>query len=99
MLRRLHVRPVTIVLLVLLVVLQYELWFQPTGIVSLLHLHSQIHQQETDNTALAVRNNLVLMQVTALKKGNDMMETRARNELGMVKKGEVYYQIIDDSKN
>jgi cell division protein FtsB len=46
---------------------------------------------------LAVRNRKMTAEVLALQAGNQAFEARARSELGLVKKGEVFYLIADDN--
>ena len=91
----LKVRPLVFILLLLLLILQYELWFQPTGVAKLFGLYDDLKQQATVNATLKARNDALAQKVNALKQGNDVIESRARNELGMIKKGEVLYQIVD----
>jgi cell division protein FtsB len=79
----------------LLLLLQYPLWFGSGGIVSLWQLQQEIGSQQTENAQLRERNQTLTAEVTDLKSGYDALEERARRELGMVKKGEVFYQVIE----
>lgn len=79
----------------LLVVLQYPLWFGSGGVLSLWRLNREIAAQKADNMGLKERNAALEAEVGDLKRGYDAIEERARNELGMVKKNETFYQIID----
>ncbi len=79
----------------LLVVLQYPLWFGSGGVLALWRLNREIAAQQVDNLALRERNAALEAEVGDLKRGYDAIEERARNELGMVKKNETFYQIID----
>lgn len=79
----------------LLVVLQYPLWFGSGGVLSLWRLNREIAAQKVDNLTLRERNAALEAEVGDLKRGYDAIEERARNELGMVKKNETFYQIID----
>ena len=44
------------------------------------------------------KNNALRAEVNDLKKGTDAIEERAREELGMIKKGETYFQVINKAK-
>ncbi len=83
-----------IVLLILLGLLQYKLWFASGGITEVLQLKSSIAQLNKENTELQQKNAALTAEVTDLKQGNEAIEERARSELGMVKKDEVFYQIV-----
>lgn len=92
---RFRIKPMVAILLLLLIILQYKLWFEPGGVISLLHLHQQIATQQAENAKLQGRNQQLLAQVEKMQQGNPMIETRARHDLGMVKKGESYYQVVN----
>lgn len=79
----------------LLVVLQYPLWFGSGGVLALWRLNREIAAQQSDNLRLKERNAGLAAEVSDLKQGYEAIEERARSELGMIKKGETFYQIID----
>jgi cell division protein FtsB len=79
----------------LLVVLQYPLWFGSGGVLALWRLNREIAAQQADNLGLKERNAALAAEVNDLKQGYEAIEERARSELGMVKKGETFYQVID----
>ncbi len=79
----------------LLVVLQYPLWFGSGGVLALWRLNREIAAQRGDNLQLKERNAALEAEVGDLKRGYEAIEERARSELGMVKKGETFYQVID----
>lgn len=51
--------------------------------------------QMAENSQLRERNQALAAEVADLKQGVDAIEERARRELGMIKKGETFYQVID----
>jgi cell division protein FtsB len=83
------------VLLAMLVLLQYPLWFGNGGVYVVWRLHREIAVQQKENDQLKERNRTLEAQVNDLKQGLEVIEGRARSELGMVKKGETFYQVID----
>ncbi|HDZ16107.1 MAG TPA: cell division protein FtsB [Methylophaga aminisulfidivorans] len=89
-------KPVVILLAVLLVFLQYRIWLTHDGLPSLLRLHQSVEKQQRDNDQLKERNQVLSAEVKDLKSGLEALEERARSELGMVKPGETFFQIIDN---
>jgi len=87
-------RIVLIALVLLFLVLQYELWFSKGGVRTALHLKTNIAKQEKQNQKLQIHNKAVHADIVDLRHGNQAVEERARNELGMVKKGETFYRVI-----
>jgi len=75
--------------------LQYPLWFGDGGLFALWNLKQEIATQHAENIALKERNRALEAEVLDLKKGYEALEERARAELGMVRKGETLYQIIE----
>jgi len=92
------VKIATYVLLAILVLLQYPLWFGNGGVIAVWRLDREIAAQEQENAQLKDRNRALEADVNDLKQGLAAIEERARMELGMVKKGEVFYQVIEVPK-
>lgn len=85
----------TYALAALLLLLQYPLWFGTGGVLAIWGLHQEITAQRDENTKLAERNRALAADVIDLKDGLAAIEERARVELGMIKKGETFYQVVD----
>ena len=83
------------ILIFLLLILQFKLWFGDGNMRELWQLQSRIEEQETENQKLRDRNLALEAEVKDLKQGLEAIEERARNELGMIKKDETFYQIIE----
>ena len=93
----LHPRVVKVslyILVGLLLALQYPLWFGNGGVAALWKLKQEIAAQKIENRRLREHNKTLEAEVLDLKQGLAAAEERARLELGMVKKGESFYQII-----
>lgn len=86
-------------LLILLVWLQYKIWLQDGGIPEVIQLQQEVESVKTEVDKLEERNASLDAEVQDLKKGLDAIEERARSEMGMIKEGEVYYQVIDSDKS
>jgi cell division protein FtsB len=82
------------ILAVSLVVLQYRLWFADDGILKVFRLKHTISELQAKNDDIAKHNVYLANEISTLKKGGAAIENRARSDLGMVKKGEVFYQVV-----
>jgi cell division protein FtsB len=81
-------------LLVVLLALQYRLWLGDGGMREVARLRQEIEQQRNENGSLRERNRTLTAEVQDLKKGTTAIEERARTDLGMVKQGETFYQVV-----
>lgn len=82
------------VLVAILVALQYPLWLGKGGWMRVWELERQAAQQKETNGRLKARNDAMDAEVRDLKQGYEALEERARLELGMIKKDEVFYQVV-----
>lgn len=82
-----------IVMISLFLIFQYALWFSSGGIIQIWHLKQKIVALEQENKQLQTRNDMLLADVNDLKQGKEAIEERARNDLGMIKKDETFYQV------
>ncbi|MGM0593907.1 MAG: cell division protein FtsB [Pseudomonadota bacterium] len=83
-------------LLLLLLVLQYQLWFGNNGLLRLWQLEQRVAVQEAQNRKLDERNKALEAEVRDLKKGLEALEERARADLGMIKKDETFFQVVEE---
>ncbi len=83
-------------LVVLFVLLQYKLWVGDGSLAEVWDLYRQGDLQKQENQRLQERNQALEAEVQDLKQGLDSIEERAREELGMIKDSETFYQIIED---
>ena len=86
------------ILLILLVVLQYKLWVGQGSLAEVSRLNQAIEKQKAQNAKQRERNDALDAEVQDLKKGVKAIEERARSELGMIKKDETFFQIIDEQE-
>ncbi|BEP49634.1 cell division protein FtsB [Variovorax paradoxus] len=82
-----------IVLLLLLVILQWQLWNGRGSVRDVAQLQSKLADQKAANAKAVVNNERLASEVNDLKIGLEMVEERARQELGMVKPNEVFVQV------
>ena len=85
-------------LLGLLLLLQYRLWFAEGGLAEANRLQAQLEEVEAENAELTARNEALTREVIALQDGTEAVEKNARENLGLIKEGEVYYQFIEEPK-
>jgi cell division protein FtsB len=83
------------ILILLFVWLQYKLWYTDGGLLELWSLKQTIAEQQNTNAALEAKNKVLAAEVEDLKLGTAAIEERARDELGMIKEEETFYQIVD----
>lgn len=85
-----------VVLVLLLIALQYRLWFADGSLAEQQRLTRQVEEQTRINTTLRERNAVLEREVLELQTGNAGLEQRAREELGLVREGETFFQVADD---
>lgn len=83
----------------ILIGLQYPLWLGDGGLLALWKLKQEIAAQKLENTGLKERNLALEAEVRDLKEGYEALEERARAELGMLRRGETFYQIIENARS
>jgi cell division protein FtsB len=77
-----------------LIGLQYPLWFGKGSWMRVWELDRSLVQQREMNGKLKARNDALDAEVKDLKQGMEALEERARTELGMIRKDEVFYQVV-----
>jgi len=88
-------RWVALILIALLVALQFKLWSDAGGMREVDTLRAAVKKQADDNQRLQQRNQALAADVTDLKSGEQAVEARARAELGLIKPGETFYQVVE----
>ena len=82
-------------LVLVLASLQHKLWFGDGGIFQSMQVEKKLEIQQANNLKMAAQNRAIEPDIAELKSGDQALEEQARFDLGMVKQGEVYYQIVD----
>jgi cell division protein FtsB len=83
------------ILALLFVLLQYRLWVGEGSLAEVNNLRHEIENQRSELERLRARNRALQAEVDDLREGMEAIEERARNELGMVKPGEIFYQVVE----
>ncbi|MBB3177880.1 cell division protein FtsB [Variovorax sp. Sphag1AA] len=86
-------RIVPIILVLLLLIIQWQLWTGRGSVRDVAQLQEKLTEQKQANARAALANERLESEVNDLKEGLEMVEERARQELGMVKPNEVFVQI------
>ena len=88
-------RWIALVLILILIGLQLKLWSGNGSMREVDALRVSVKKQTEDNARLLQRNQAVGADVLDLKHGDQAVEARARTELGLIKPGEVFYQVVE----
>jgi cell division protein FtsB len=75
-------------------ILQYRLWVGQGSLAEVNNLRKKVSQQRQELEKLGQRNQGLRAEVEDLKHGLKAVEARARSELGMIKEGETFYQVV-----
>jgi cell division protein FtsB len=78
----------------LIVLLQYPLWLGKGSWLKVRDLEAQVAEHRAANANLKARNDAMDAEVRDLKQGSEALEERARTELGMIRKDEMFYQVV-----
>lgn len=90
-------RLLAIMLTGLIVLIQYPLWLGKGGLLRVWEMERQIGVQQETNGRLQVRNAALDAEVRDLKQGLEAIEERARNELGMIRRDEIFFQVLENA--
>lgn len=77
----------------LLALVHAELWFGNSGLPHVAGLRQQLAEQKARNEAARERNTRLAVEVDDLRAGLEMVEERARGEMGLVRADEIYVQV------
>lgn len=89
-------RSVLIVLVLIFLGLQYRLWVGEGSWAEVRALKQQIANQERQLDRLRQTNQALQIEVDSLKNDASAIEAKARNDLGLIKKDETYFQIVNE---
>ena len=91
---------VSFVLLASVIVsLQYSLWAGKHNVFDLYRLNQQISNINKGNNEFRGRNDQLHVDVIDIKSRSGAIESQARYDLGLIKRGESFYQIVRSESN
>ena len=83
------------VLLVLIAALQYRLWLGDGGVSEIIAYQKRLDDLKMQVDEKKQRNDALYAEIVDLRKGQEALEERARDELGMIREGETFFQVIE----
>ena len=86
-------RVVSVILIALLVVFHAQLWTGRGSIPNVQEMQQRLNDQQAKNVKSQISNDQLAAEVRDLKEGLEMVEEKARSELGMVKPNEIFVQV------
>ncbi|WJW76596.1 cell division protein FtsB [Thiohalobacter sp. IOR34] len=84
-----------VLLVLLFLLLQYQLWVGDGSLAEVWRLGQAVERQRAENRQLRERNQALDAEVRDLKQGLEAVEERARTELGMIRRDELFYQVVE----
>jgi cell division protein FtsB len=86
-------RFIVIILIALLGLFQAQLWMGRGSIPNVREMERKLKVQLANNAKAQAKNDQLAAEVKDLKEGLEIVEEKARSELGMVKPNEIFVQI------
>ena len=90
----LKVKLVLLVFIGMLIFLQYAFWAGKQNVIDLYRLNRQVDDVRIENHQFQDRNDRLHEDVIDIKSRLGAIEAKARFDLGLIKSGETYYQIV-----
>ena len=90
----LKVKLVLAVFVVMVILLQYAFWAGKQNVIDLYRLNRQVGDVQNENHESQIRNDQLHEDVIDIKSRLGAIESQARFDLGLIKPGETYYQIV-----
>ncbi|AKH36960.1 MULTISPECIES: cell division protein FtsB [Nitrosomonas] len=91
-------KKLAVTFIVLIILAQYPLWYGKGSWLNVYEIDQQLASQRQTNQKLQNRNTVLEAEVNNLKEGLDAIEELARNELGMIRADEVFFQIMESNE-
>ena len=83
------------IITLLIILLQYRLWHGDGGIAEITALQLRLDDLKEQVEEKKERNETLYAEVEDLRKGQEALEERARDELGMMREGETFFQVLE----
>jgi len=85
---------ISTVLIILILWIQYHIWYGKKGYQKLSSLEIKITEQNEFNNSLREQNTALKHEIDLMRNNPKVLEEKAREHLGLIKKGEVFYRVI-----
>jgi len=86
------------VLVLIGLVLQARMWVGDGSLAHVNALRNEVEAARTVNESRAQRNKILKAEIESLKSGLESIEEKARSELGMIKKGETFFMVVEEEE-
>ena len=86
---------ITLLLVLLLLIIQINIWLNKDGYSSIVEIKELIQNQQKENDEMVSRNSQLKEEIKDLKNGFSAIEEKAREDIGMIKEGEEFYLITE----
>jgi cell division protein FtsB len=83
------------IIILLIIHLQYRLWLGDGSIAQINAYQQRLDDLKKQAQEKRERNEALYAEVLDLRKGEEAIEERAREELGMIKEDETFFQILE----
>ena len=90
---------VGLILIAVIAIIQYQIWLGESGAQEIEKLKNQILEQQNENEALRLQNQVLKDEIEALRHNPALLEELAREQLGLIKPSETFYRIIPKDKD
>jgi cell division protein FtsB len=83
------------IIILLIFLLQYRLWYGDGGIAEINAYQQRLEDLKEQVEEKRARDEALYAEVEDLRKGQESLEERARDELGMIKESETFFQVLE----
>ncbi len=90
-------RGIVAILVMMLLGLQFRLIVGEGSIAHVNSLDEKVQRARTANAVSDRRNEVLRVEIRDLKSGHDYIEEKARVELGLIKKGETFFMLVEQN--
>ena len=81
-------------LTVMILWVQYHIWFGATSLDNIEALQSKILEQQEQNSQMALQNKSLKQEIVLVRYEPEILEEKARENLGLIKQGEIFYRVF-----
>jgi cell division protein FtsB len=86
-------------LVLIVLFMQGRLWVGEGSLAQVSGLQVRVERESAENSIKEQRNRVLRAEIVELKSGLESVEEKARSELGLIKEGETFFLLVDESKS
>ncbi|MFT7132355.1 MAG: cell division protein FtsB [Cyclobacteriaceae bacterium] len=86
-------------LVLIVLFLQGRLWIGEGSLAQVSGLQVRVERESAENSIKEQRNRVLRAEIVELKSGLESIEEKARSEFGLIKEGETFFLLVDESKS